>query len=118
MKYGLITNLVGGCVTCGGLGNAYTQPLGYIIIWVQVEGVHGYNKDQIALVVLDLSILQCMVPIILETPAISCVVNVMKGEGDRCPGNAMGECQGGPSPFGVKGYNHSGGQPNCGKFWP
>ena len=37
--------VVGGWVTCVGLGNAYTQPLGYIIIWVQVEGVQGYNED-------------------------------------------------------------------------
>ena len=38
LKVGLITNLVGGQVTCVGLGNAYSQPLGYIIIWVQVDG--------------------------------------------------------------------------------
>ena len=31
------------------------RPLGYIVIWVQVDGVHGYDEDQIALVILDLS---------------------------------------------------------------
>ena len=50
-KVGLITDLVGRCIACAGLGNAYTQPLGCIIIWVQVEGVQGYNEEQIALVV-------------------------------------------------------------------
>ena len=55
-----------------------TQPLGYVIICVQVEGVQGYNKDQIALVVLDLSNFVAWVAIILGTPTISGVVNVMK----------------------------------------
>ena len=45
---GLITDLMGARVTCVGLGNAYTHPLGYIIVWVQVDGVQGYDKDQIA----------------------------------------------------------------------
>ena len=78
LEVGLINNLVGGCVTCVGLGNAYTQPLGYIIIWIQVEGVQGYDEDQIAMVVLDLSNFMAWVPIILGTPTISCVMNVMK----------------------------------------
>ena len=55
LQMGPITNLLGAKVTCIGLGNAYTRPLGYIIIWVQVDGVWGYHKDQIALVILDLS---------------------------------------------------------------
>ena len=78
LKVGPITNLVGRWVTCVGHGNAYTQPLGYVIVQVQVEGVQGYNKDQIALVVLDLSNFVAWVPIILGTPTISHVVNVMK----------------------------------------
>ena len=53
-----MTDLMGSKVTCVGLGNAYTRPLGYIVIWVQVEGVWGYNEDQIALVILDFSNLQ------------------------------------------------------------
>ena len=43
-----------------------------------MEGVQGYNEDQIALVVLDLSNFVAWVPIILGTPTISHVVNVMK----------------------------------------
>ena len=31
---GLITDLLGAKVTCVGLGNAYTRPVGYVIIWV------------------------------------------------------------------------------------
>ena len=50
---GLITDLIGTRVACVGLGNAYTWPLGYVIVWVQVDRVQGYDEDQIALVVLD-----------------------------------------------------------------
>ena len=32
LQIGLITNLLGAKVACVGLGNAYTRPLGYIII--------------------------------------------------------------------------------------
>ena len=36
-----LSDLVGRSVTCVGLGNAFTQPLGYVIIWVEVDGVQG-----------------------------------------------------------------------------
>ena len=68
----------GAIVTCIVLGNAYTRPLGYVIIWVQVDRVQGYDEDQIALVILDLSNFVARIPVILGTPTISCVVNVMK----------------------------------------
>ena len=68
---------MGSKVTCVGLGNAYTRPLGYMVIKVQVEGVQGYDKDQIALVILDFSNFAARVPVILWTPTIGRVVNVM-----------------------------------------
>ena len=37
LKVGPITGLVGRRVTCVGLGNAYTKPLGYVIVCVQVD---------------------------------------------------------------------------------
>ena len=55
LQMGPITDLLGAKVTCVGLGNAYTRPLGCIIIQVEVDGVQGYDKDQIALVIPDLS---------------------------------------------------------------
>ena len=67
LQVGPITDL-GAKVACMGLGNAYTRPLGYVIIWVQVDGVQGYDKDQIALVILDLSNFAARVPVILGTP--------------------------------------------------
>ena len=73
-----ITDLMGSKVTCVGLGNAYTRPLGYVVIWVQVDRVWGYDEDQIALVILDFSNFATRVPIILWMPTIGCVVNVMR----------------------------------------
>ena len=55
LQVGPITNLMGSTVACVGLGNAYTGLLGYIVIQAQVDGVQGYNEDQIALVIPDLS---------------------------------------------------------------
>ena len=70
LPVGPITNFMGSKVTCMGLGNAYTRPLGYIIIRVQVDGVQGYNKDQIELIIPDFSNFTTRVPVILETPTI------------------------------------------------
>ena len=75
---GPITDLMGSKVTCVGLGNAYTRPLGYVVIQVQVDRVRGYNEDQIALVILDFSKFAARVPVILRMPTIGQVVNVMR----------------------------------------
>ena len=54
LQVGPITNPMASKVTCVGLGNSYMRLLGYIVIWVHVDGVQGYDEDQIALVILDL----------------------------------------------------------------
>ena len=78
LEVGPITDLMGSKVTCVGLGNAYTRPLGYVVIWVQVDGVWGYDEDQIALVIPDFSKFAARVHVILRTPSIGRVVNVMR----------------------------------------
>ena len=78
LQVGPITNLMGSKVACMGLGNAYTRPLGYVVIQVQVDGVQGYDEDQIALVIPDLSNFVAQVLVILRTPTISHVINMMK----------------------------------------
>ena len=78
LQVGPITDLMGSKVACVGLGNAYTRPLGYVVIWVQVDGVQGYYEDQIGLVILDFSNFATRVPIILGMPTIGHVVNVMR----------------------------------------
>ena len=95
LEVGQITDLIGRRVFCIGLGNAYTQPLSDVIVKVQVDGVLGYNEDQIALIVLDLSNLAERIPIILGTPTVSHIVNVMKERENRHLSDALGKCQGG-----------------------
>ena len=90
---GLITVLIGARVICGGLGNAYTWSLGYVIVQVQVDRVQGYNEDQIALVVPDELKFVEWIPFILGTPTISHVINVMKEREI----DALGKCLGGTS---------------------
>ena len=70
LQVGPITDLMGSKVACMGLGNAYTRPLGYIVIPVQVDRIQGYDEDQIALVILDFSNFATRVPVILGTPTI------------------------------------------------
>ena len=78
LEVGPITDLMGSKVTCMGLGNAYTRPLGYEVNWVQVGRVWGYDDDQIVLVIPDFSNFVTRVPVILGMPIISCVINVMR----------------------------------------
>ena len=70
LQVGPITNLIGAKVACVGLGNVYIRPLGYVVIRVQVDGVQGYDKDQIGLVILNLSNFVAQMPVILGTPTI------------------------------------------------
>ena len=85
LQMGPITNLLGAKVACIGLGNTYTRPFGYVVIQVQVDGVQGYDKDQVVLVIPDLSNFAVRIPVILGTPTINCIINVMK-EKDSCQG--------------------------------
>ena len=78
LQVGPITDLMGSKVTCVGLGNAYTRPLGYVVIQVQVDRVRGYDEDRIDLVIPDFSNFATRVPIILGMSTIGCVVNVMR----------------------------------------
>ena len=56
-----------------------TRTLGYVLIQVQVEGVLGYDKDQVAFVVDDPSTsFAIQVPIGLGTPTINRVIATMK----------------------------------------
>ena len=78
LQVGPITDLMGSKVAYVGLGNAYTRPLGYVMIQVQVDRVQGYDEDQIALVIPDLCNFAAWISVILGTPTICRVINVMK----------------------------------------
>ena len=67
LEVGPLSDLVGRQATCVGMGNAFTQPLGYAILHVQVDWVQGYDEDQTALVIPDLSDFMVWVPVMLGT---------------------------------------------------
>ena len=43
-----------------------------------MDGVQGYDEDQIALVIPDLSNFMARVPLILGSPTISCIVSIIE----------------------------------------
>ena len=73
-----LSDLIDRWVICAGLGNTLIQAIGYVTVWVQVDGVQGYDEDQIALVVPDLSNLMAQVPVIVGTPTVGHIVNVIR----------------------------------------
>ena len=73
-----LSDLVDGMLKINGLGGSYSQPLGYVIIGVQVEGVKGYDEDQVALVILDSTTYGSRVLVTLGTSTINGIMNVIK----------------------------------------
>ena len=73
-----LSDLMGRWVTCVGLGNALPQPIGYVLIWVQADRVQGYDDDQIAMVIPDLSNFMAWAPVILGTLMIGHIMNVIR----------------------------------------
>ena len=71
LQVGPITDLMGSKVAWVGLGNAYTRLLGYVVIWVQVDGVWGYDEDQIALIIPDYSNFTTEYPSSWEPPPLA-----------------------------------------------
>ena len=67
-----------GHIPLSGLGGNVTEPLGYIVIWVQIPYVPSYDEDQVALVVRDNSCLISRCPVVLGMPTINWVIWAMK----------------------------------------
>ena len=79
LEVGPLSDLVSRWVTCVLVWEMhFTKPLGYVVIQVQLDGVQGYDEDQIALVIPGLSHFAVWVPIILGTHMISCIINMIK----------------------------------------
>ena len=45
-----------GCIPINGAGGKRTEPLGYVMIRVQIRQVPSYDEDQVAMIVEDLSL--------------------------------------------------------------
>ena len=67
-----------GCIPINGVGGKRTEPLGYVMIRVQIPYAPSYNKDQVALIIKDPSLFSQRCPVILGTPTIFRAVQVMK----------------------------------------
>ena len=63
-------------VSCS--GGYYTEPLEYILIWVQLPGIPSYDEEQVALVIRDGSEFSWRVPFIVGTPIIDRVIRALK----------------------------------------
>ena len=71
LDVGPLSDLVDGTLKINGFGGLFSWPLAYVIIKVQVEGVKGYNEDQVALVILDLTTFGSRALVTLGTPIMS-----------------------------------------------
>ena len=71
-------NNYSGRIPINGAGGKRTEPLGYVMIRVQIPQVWSYNKDQVALIIEDPSLFSQRCPIILGTPTIFQAIQVMK----------------------------------------
>ena len=71
-------DLVDGVLGINGFEGLFSWPLGYVIIRVQVEGMQGYNEDQVALVIPDPTAFGSQVPVTLGTLTIKWIINVIK----------------------------------------
>ena len=80
LDVGLIQDLNdhNGCIPLSSLQGNVTEPLGYIVIWVQIPYVPSYNEDQVALVVRDNSCFISHCPVVLGMPTINRVIRAMK----------------------------------------
>ena len=73
-----MSDLVDGTLNINGFEGLFSQPLGYAIIRAQVEGVKGYDEDQVALVIPDLTTFGLRDLVTLVTPTINQIMNMIK----------------------------------------
>ena len=59
-----------GRIPINGVGGKHTEPLGYVMIRVQILYAPSYDEDQVALIVEDPSLFSQRCPMILGTPTI------------------------------------------------
>ena len=61
-----------------GLGGGQSEPLGFTLLRVQIEGMPHYDKQQVIFVLDDPSAFSARIPVILGTPTINRVIQSMK----------------------------------------
>ena len=63
-------------VSCS--GGYYMEPLGYVLVRVQLPGIPSYDEEQVTLVIRDGSEFSWRVPFIVGTPIIDRVIRALK----------------------------------------
>ena len=80
LNVGLIQDLNqhNGCIPLSGLGGRVTEPLGYVMLRVQIPYMLSYDEDQVVLVVAEDSNFLRKCQVVLGTPTINRAVRAMK----------------------------------------
>ena len=68
LQMGPLTDLREGGITIDQPFNYKGRPIGYVIMSVQIDGISGYNEDQVVLITHSSAKFAHHVPIILGTP--------------------------------------------------
>ena len=78
LQMGPLMDLCEGSITIDQPFNYKGRPIGYVIIRVQIDGISGYNEDQVALMACSPTEFVHHVPIILGTPTMDQVIVTLK----------------------------------------
>ena len=78
LDFGPLSDLANGTLGKNGFRGVFSWPLSYIIIRVQVDGVWGYDKDQVALVIPDSTVFGSQVLVTLDTSTINWIINMIQ----------------------------------------
>ena len=77
-----------GHIPLSGFGGRVTEPLGYVMLRVQILYVSSYNEDQVVLVVSEDSNFLRKCQVVLGTPMINRTIQAMKeSEMENAPGS-------------------------------
>ena len=78
LQMGPLTDLHEGGITINQPFNYEGRPIGYVIMNVQIEGISGYNEDQVTLVACSSAEFAHHIPIILGTPTMNRAIKTLK----------------------------------------
>ena len=78
LQMGPLTDLHEGGITIDQPFNYEGRPIGYIIMSMQINGISGYNKDQVALMARSSTEFAHHVPVILGTPTMDQAIRALK----------------------------------------
>ena len=93
LQMGPLTDLHEGGITIDQPFSYEGRPIGYIIMSMQIDGISGYNEDQVALMACSSAEFAHHVPIILGTPTMDWTIRALKESENRQTSHTMGMCE-------------------------